>query len=290
MFKKATRKSAKLRLGIAGPSGSGKTFGALTIAQGIGGKIAVIDTENGSASLYSNRFSFDVLELAPPFTPERFIEAINGAAQAGYDTLIMDSVTPEWDGPGGILDIHDKATKASKSGNSYTAWADVTPRHNAFLNAILRAPIHIICTLRSKTEYVLQDVGGKSVPRKVGMAPIQRAGFEYELTTVLELSLDGHLVTVSKDRTGLFDGADPAALSKATGERLVAWLNDGEAPQQFDVDAALARMERCTTMDELADAFRDVWADCPPEHKQRIASAKDHYKSKLSTTTEGAAA
>lgn len=283
LFKKATRKSAKLRLGIAGPSGSGKTFGALTVASGLGGKIAVIDTENGSASLYSNRFGFDVLELAPPFTPERYQEAIAAAAAAGYDTLIMDSVTPEWDGPGGILDIHDKATKASKSGNSYTAWADITPRHNAFLNAILRAPIHIICTLRSKTEYVLQDVGGKSVPRKVGMAPIQRAGFEYELTTVLELSIDGHLVSVSKDRTGLFDGADPAPLSAATGERLIAWLNDGEAPAQFDVDAALARMERCATLDELAAAFKEVWIDTPPEHKQRIASAKDHYKSQLTT-------
>lgn len=290
MFKKATRKSAKLRLGIAGPSGSGKTFGALTIASGIGGKIAVIDTENGSASLYSNHFPFDVLELAPPFTPERYQEAISAAATAGYDTLIMDSVTPEWDGTGGILDIHDKATKASKSGNSYTAWADITPRHNAFLNAILRAPIHIICTLRSKTEYVLQDVGGKSVPRKVGMAPIQRAGFEYELTTVLELSLDGHLVTVSKDRTGLFDGADPAPLSKATGERLITWLNDGEAPQAFDADAAIARMERCTDMADLAATFKDIWTDTPVEHKQRIAAAKDTCKTKITATTQGDAA
>lgn len=286
-FKKATKHAAKLRLGIAGPSGSGKTYGALTIASGMGGNIAVIDTENGSASLYSNRFQFDVLELAPPFSPERYIEAI--AAASSYDVLIIDSVTPEWDGPGGILDIHDKTTKASKSGNSYTAWADVTPRHNALLNAILRAPIHIITTLRSKTEYVLQDVGGKSVPRKVGMAPIQRAGFEYELTTVLELALDGHLLTASKDRTGLFDGADPAPITKDTGARLMTWLNDGDKPPQFDVDAALARMERAATMDELASAFKEIWAETPAEHKTRIAAAKDHYKSKLTTTERTAA-
>lgn len=288
MFQKATKKQAKLRLAISGPSGSGKTMGALSLAQGLGGRIALLDTEHGSASLYSDKFDFDVLELAPPFAPERFIEAINGAAAAGYGVLVIDSITHEWDGAGGILDIHDKVTCAAKSGNSYTAWAEVTPRHNALLNAILRAPIHIITTLRSKTEYVLQDVGGKSVPRKLGMAPIQRAGYEYEQSVVLDLSLDNHLATATKDRTSLFDGATPEPISRVTGEKLLAWLNAGAAVAQFDVDAALARFERCTTLDELAAEFKATWPDVPVEHKQRIAAAKDHYKSQL--TTEGTAA
>lgn len=290
MFQKATKKQAKLRLAISGPSGSGKTMGALQVASGLGGKLALVDTEHGSASLYSGRFDFDVLELAPPFAPERFIEAIHGAAAAGYTALIIDSVSHEWDGAGGILDIHDKVTRAAKSGNSYTAWAEVTPRHNALLNAILRAPIHIICTLRSKTEYVLQDVGGKSVPRKLGMAPIQRAGFEYEFTTVLDLSIDNHLATATKDRTSLFDGATPEPLSRATGEKLLAWLNDGAVIVQYDVDAALARMERAHSLDELAAAFTELWPGVPLEHKQRIAAAKDRYKAKFTTTTEGTAA
>lgn len=288
MFQKATKKQAKLRLAISGPSGSGKTMGALQVASGLGGRLALVDTEHGSASLYSGRFDFDVLELAPPFAPERFIEAINGAAAAGYTALVIDSITHEWDGAGGILDIHDKVTRAAKSGNSYTAWAEVTPRHNALLNAILRAPIHIICTLRSKTEYVLQDVGGKSVPRKLGMAPIQRAGFEYEFTTVLDLSIDNHLATATKDRTSLFDGATPEPLSRATGEKLLAWLNDGATVKEYDVDAALARMERAHSLDELAATFTELWPAVPLEHKQRIAAAKDHYKAKF--TNQGAAA
>lgn len=288
MFQKATKKQAKLRLALSGPSGSGKTLGALMVASGLGGKVALVDTEHGSASLYSDRVDFDVMELAPPFAPERFIEAINGAAAAGYGVLVIDSITHEWDGAGGILDIHDKVTRAAKSGNSYTAWAEVTPRHNALLNAILRAPIHIICTLRSKTEYVLQDVGGKSVPRKLGMAPIQRAGFEYEFTTVLDLSIDNHLATATKDRTSLFDGATPDPISRATGEKLLAWLNDGAAVMPYDVDAALARMERAHSLDELAATFKELWPEVPLEHKQRIAAAKDHYKAKFTDQGEAA--
>jgi hypothetical protein len=288
MFQKATKKQAKLRLAISGPSGSGKTMGALSLAQGLGGRIALLDTEHGSASLYSDKFDFDVMELAPPFAPERFIEAINGAAAAGYGVLVIDSITHEWDGAGGILDIHDKVTRAAKSGNSYTAWAEVTPRHNALLNAILRAPIHIISTLRSKTEYVLQDVGGKSVPRKLGMAPIQRAGYEYEQTVVLDLSLDNHLATATKDRTSLFDGATPEPISRTTGEKLLAWLNDGATVAQFDVDAALARFERCASLDELSATWTEIWPGVPLEHKQRIAAAKDESKAKF--TTQGAAA
>jgi hypothetical protein len=275
-FTKATKRKARLRLALAGPSGSGKTYSALAVASGIGGRIAVIDTEHGSASLYADRFDFDVMEMSPPFAPERFVEAIREAS-AAYDVLIIDSITHEWSGEGGILDIHDKLTRASKSGNSYAVWAEVTPRHNKLLDAILRAPIHLIATLRAKTEYVIQDVGGKSVPRKVGLAPVQRDGFEYEFTTVLELSLDGHLATVSKDRTGLFDGRDPAPLSAETGRMLVEWLESGQDAPAFDVEAARARIARAATLDDL----KAIWAETPEAHRAQIKEALSQRKAEL---------
>lgn len=278
MFMKATKRQSKLRLAISGPSGSGKTLGALMVAGGIGGRIAVVDTEHGSASLYSDRADFDVLELAPPFAPERFVEAIQCAAKAGYDCLIIDSISHEWTGAGGILDIHDRICRSGRGGNSYTAWADVTPRHNALLDAILRAPIHIIATLRSKTEYVLQDVGGKAVPRKLGMAPVQRDGLEYEFTTVLDLALDRHLATATKDRTGLFDGVDPQPLSADTGKRLIDWLNTG-APA-FDFDAEIARIARATSMDDLMA----IWQDAPPDQRNTLKTALTQRKTELETT------
>jgi hypothetical protein len=286
MFTPATRRQARLRLAIAGPSGSGKTYSALAVASGMADKIAVIDTESGSASLYADRFRFDVMEMGPPFAPERFVEAIAAAVKAGYELLIIDSITHEWMGEGGILDIHDKITRSSKSGNSYAAWAEVTPRHNKLLDAILRAPIHIIATLRSKTEYVIQDVGGKAVPRKVGMAPVQRDGFEYEFTTVLELSLDGHLSTVSKDRTGLFDGKDPAPLSAETGRMLIEWLRSGQPA--WDAESTLARIARASTLDEL----KAIWHETPPEHRDAIKAALSERKAALQseTVTEEAAA
>lgn len=275
MFKKATKQQSKLRLAISGPSGSGKTLGALKVASGLAKKIAVVDTEHGSASLYSDIVPFDVLELAPPFSPERFIEAINGAAQAGYDCIIIDSISHEWTGAGGILDIHDRICRSGKGGNSYTAWADVTPRHNAMLDAILRAPLHIIATLRSKTEYVLQDVGGKSVPRKLGMAPIQRDGLEYEFSLVLDLSLDKHLATATKDRTSLFDGKDPQPLSADTGRTLIDWLNTG-APA-FDAAAEIARIARANSIDDLMA----IWNAAPSDQRNTLKAALTQRKSEL---------
>ena len=150
-FTKAVRQKAKLRLALTGPSGSGKTYGALMIAKGIGGKIAVIDTEKGSASLYSHIADFDVLELDPPYTPERFIEALNAAESAGYSVLVLDSITHEWSGVGGCLELVDEVAKARYRGNSWSAWNDITPRHRAFLDALMRSSMHVVATMRSKT-------------------------------------------------------------------------------------------------------------------------------------------
>lgn len=233
MFKKAIRQLAKLKLAITGPSGSGKTFTALLIALGIGGKIAVADTENGSASLYADMdkgplagVAFDTLTIEAPYTIDKYFAAIDEAVKAKYSVLIMDSISPEWAGDGGLLDKKG-ALDARGTGSSYTNWNVITPEHERFKAKILQADIHIICTMRSKQDYVLeQNEKGKSVPRKVGLAPIQREGIEYEFTTVFDLAMD-HNAAVSKDRTSLFDGKIFKPTRK-TGEELMAWLKSGK--------------------------------------------------------------
>lgn len=263
-FQKAQRRKARLRLGISGPSGSGKTLGALLIAKGLGGRIAVIDTERDSASLYSEPMrlpdgtlfeppEFNALSLEPPYTPERFIEAIR-AAEAGHDILIIDSTTAEWSGAGGCLELVDRVAKASFSGNSYMAWSAITPRHRAFLDAMLRSPMHIIATMRSKTETAQVEDGGKKKVIKLGMKTEQRDGVEYEFTTVLDLIHDGHYATASKDRTGLFVG-DPKRLSEETGVALREWLEHGEEVAPTAADFAIKALRAA----ETAEAFKETW-------------------------------
>ena len=228
MFKKAERKQAKLRLALSGPSGSGKTTGALLIAKGIGGKIAVIDTERGSASLYADLCDFDVVELGPPYTPENYINIIHEAERAGYTTLVVDSITHEWNGQGGILEIVDAVAKSKFRGNSYAAWNEGTPRHQKFIDAMLASSMHIIATMRSKAVYVETEKGnGKKTIEKQGSAPQQRDGLEYEFTAVLDISVDGNLACASKDRTRLF--RDPFVIGEETGRKLLDWLNSGKS-------------------------------------------------------------
>lgn len=227
MFKKAERKQAKLRLALSGPSGSGKTTGALLIAKGLGGKIAVLDTERGSASLYADLCDFDVVELVPPYTPERYIEIIHEAEKAGYTTLILDSITHEWNGQGGILEIVDNVARSKFRGNSYAAWNEGTPRHQKFIDSMLASSLHIIATMRSKAVYVETEKGnGKKTIEKQGAAPQQRDGLEYEFTAVLDLAVDGNLANASKDRTRLFH--DPFVITEDTGRKLFEWLNSGK--------------------------------------------------------------
>jgi len=231
-FQKAERKKAKLRLALIGPSGCGKTYSALKIAQGLGGNIAMIDTERYSGELYSDMLNYDVAPLEPPFSPQRYTVLINEAYKNGYNVLIIDSVSHAWAGEGGLLDMHDKATAASRSKNSYMAWREVTPEHNRLVDTILQADLHVITTFRTKTAYEIQDQDGKKTPVKVGLSPIFRDGIEYEMTVCLDMSIEGHIATSSKDRTSLFDGQHFIP-SKETGETLLKWLNGGiDAPKK----------------------------------------------------------
>lgn len=222
-FKKASKTATRLRVGISGAAGSGKTFSALKIATGIGGKIAVIDTERGSASLYSDKFDFDTLQIEPPYTPDKYIEAIKLAERSGYGTIIIDSLSHAWAGSGGLLDMHDAIQKSSKSGNGYTAWRDIMPLQTRLLDTITGSTCHVIVTMRAKQDYVIENNGGRNQVKKVGLAPVQREGVEYEFTIYMELSQE-HVAVASKDRTNIFDGKYFTP-SEQTGVTLMEWLN-----------------------------------------------------------------
>lgn len=251
VFQKAERKQAKLRLGITGPSGSGKTMSGLLIAAGLGKRIAVVDTENRSASLYAGMttgplagIEFDILELEPPYTVDKFTAAIIAAEAEKYDAIFLDSISHEWAGEGGLLD-KKSALDARPSSNSYTNWAGITKEHEAFKGKFLNANIHVLCSMRSKQDYVLEmNEKGKQAPKKVGLAPIQRDGMEYEFTVVFDLAMD-HNAIVSKDRTSLFDG-QVFKPTVETGKKLLAWLMGGKptpkaapSPAQSAADAPM---------------------------------------------------
>jgi len=258
MFQKAERKKARLRLALCGPAGSGKTYSALKIAQGLGGRIALIDTEHESGSLYADLCEFDTAVITPPYTPDKYREAIAAAEAAGYSVLIIDSFSHAWAGEGGLLDMHDKAAAASRSGNSFTAWREITPQHNALIESLLGARLHVIATLRTKTAYDLVDDGnGKKKPVKIGLAPVQREGVDYEFTSVFDLSIDGHVATATKDRTRLFDGKHFVPRVE-TGQALVTWLETGV---DADARAAAARdalAARISAIENLFE-FRNWW-------------------------------
>lgn len=282
-FEKAQRKKAKLRLALTGPSGSGKTYGALSIAKGLGGKIACIDTEHGSASLYSHMADFDVMELAPPYTPERYIDAIREAEQAGYDVLIVDSTTHEWSGSGGVLELLDQVAASKYRGNSWSAWNELTPRHRAFIDAMLQSRMHIIATGRSKTETAQVEENGRKKVAKLGMKTEQRDGFEYEFTVVLDLMHAGHYAVASKDRTGLFRG-DAKPISEDTGKELLQWLETGiEGP---DVSAILRSISNAHDLESLKGHFMAAMQMLPIIHHADIIKSKDQRKQELQHAAE----
>lgn len=256
-FTKAERKKSKLRLALTGPSGSGKTRGALLIAKGLGGRIAVIDTEQGSASLYCDLCDFDTLELGAPYSPERYREAIAAADNAGYDVLIIDSASHEWNGIGGCLEINEQLAQAKFRGNTWSAWNETTPRHRKFIDAMLQSRMHIICTGRSKTETAQTNDGGRTKIVKLGMKTEQREGFEYDFTVVLDLTHDQHFANPSKDRTGLFSG-DPEQITEATGKRLLAWLESG-AEETKEVDKDYEAI--CGVLTDSIQAIKDGIAE-----------------------------
>ena len=224
-LQQAQRSQVKLRIGLSGPSGYGKTYSALLLAYGITEdwrKIAVIDTENNSASLYSHLGGFNVLSLGEPYSPERYIKAIQTCELAEIEVIIIDSISHEWSGKGGCLEMHEKL------GGRFQDWAKVTPQHNSFIDAILQSKCHVITSARRKVDYSLdRDMSGKTKVMKLGTKEITREGFEYELTVNFEMINDNHLVKASKDRTGLFMDKQEFVINPATGKKLKKWCAEG---------------------------------------------------------------
>jgi hypothetical protein len=277
-LKKAQRQQVKLRLNLSAPSGAGKTMSALLMAKGLVGdwsKIAVIDTENGSASLYDHLGDFNVLDLQPPYSPERYIQAIDACIGSGIECIIIDSSSHEWSGAGGCLEANEKLAAAKYKGNTWSAWSETTPKHERFVNHVLHCNAHVITCTRSKMETVM---GEDRKVKKVGMKDLQRDGWEYELTVSLSIDRDTHMAIASKDRTQLFEGKEPFVITEQTGVLIRNWCDQGEiAPkQQREVSTAadaIVMLSAVTSLEVMEALYKAL-----PESLRKDAEVINHCK------------
>lgn len=273
---KASRKRAKIKMALQGPSGSGKTYSALVLAFGLCNKwssIAVIDSENHSAELYSHLGNYNVINIGAPFTPEKYCEAIKLCECSGIEVIIIDSISHEWDGVGGVLDIH-----GNMAGNSFTNWNKITPRHNSFIQCILQSSSHIIATIRSKQDYVLQEKNGKMVPEKVGLRGVTRDGVDYEFTLVFDIDIK-HNATASKDRTNLFSDKPEFKITAKTGEAILQWCNMGnklsaELNNSTQTNLAI-KIKSCSTVPELIELYGKCSESQQADFKSQFAARRD---------------
>ena len=270
-FQIAQRKRAKIKMALQGPSGSGKTYSALLIAYGLShtwDKIAVIDTENESSHLYAHLGAYNVLGIQSPFTPEKYMEAIDYCVASGMQVVILDSITHEWEN---LLDYH-----SGLPGNSFTNWNKVTPRHNAFVQKILQSPLHIIATIRTKQDYVLSEKNGRAVPEKVGLKSVQRDGLDYEFTLVFDLD-SKNMAHASKDRTGLFFGKPEQSITASIGEKISQWCMEELEPQ---IEYIKDRVNNASTILELLglynqySQFNDLLLPFYEKRKQELRANK----------------
>lgn len=250
-IRKASREKKKIKGLLSASSGAGKTKGALRLAYGLVGdweKICVIDTENKSADLYADMGSYSVLELNPPYTPEAYMKALKDVEDSGFEVVIIDSITHEWAGEGGCLELHNKL------GGTFKEWGKVTPRHNQFINAILKSNCHVLCTVRRKEEYTqTQGNDGKQKVVKLGLQEITRDGFTYEMDFVFEIDNSTHLTTCTKDRTQLFVERDSFLITEETGVELRDWSNSGK--ERDRLGDALGEIRVAETMDDLLGVY-----------------------------------
>ena len=231
--KKAKRETIYSKIAIIAPSGGGKTYGGLRLATGMAeeieretgkkAKILMGNTESKRGLYYANEFDYDIVDLDPPYNPEKFVELIEFAIEEGYDILIIDSSSHEWEGKGGCLELQQQA------GGTYQSWAKVTPRHQKFINAIADSPIHIIATMRGKDQYEMsKDERGRASVQKLGVGAKQREGFEYEFTCTFLIDQKTNTAEVQKDNTHIFDSEGPTILTEAHGAKIIKWANSGE--------------------------------------------------------------
>lgn len=321
---RAERKQARLRLAVCAASNGGKTWTSLELAFGlveqlialkvlegrVEGKIGVIDTERKSAQLYAHLGPYDTIDLGPPHSIERYIGAMQALERAGCAVIILDSISHAWQGQGGVLSLLDRF----ESHERFSAYGKVVNKaQDELIDAMLRSPCHVIATMRSKTAWVLEDKEnsrGKTVktPRRIGLAPIQRPGIEFEFTTLLDLDTDTHVARVVKNRCPLFEDWQPKKITREHGRQLADWLMEG-APEPKEpvsgtpADRAVATAEaakrafaRVQTLPDLARVFDTAITDLKAfqgsvEKEQLLAlrdeviAAKDLRKVELGSPT-----
>lgn len=260
-LRQTERKQAKIKMAVQGVAGSGKTYSSLLLAYGMTNdwsKIAVIDTENGSADLYAHLGCYNVLTLSAPFNPEKYIEAIGVCENAGMEVVIIDSISHSWDY---LLEFH-----AGLQGNSFTNWGKITPRQNAFIQRILQSTSHVICTMRTKQDYILTEKNGKMVPEKVGLKAVMRDGIDYEFTIVFDIDIK-HNTTTSKDRTGLFMGKPDFIISHDTGKVILDWCNSGAS-----LDNVRNQLNQTRTIEEqqlIFNKYPEWREELTPDYMQK---------------------
>ena len=281
-LQKASRKKAKMKMAVLGPSGSGKTYSSLLLANGIcdsWDKVAVIDTENNSADLYSHLGPYNTLSLAGPFSPERFIQAIEVCEKEDMEVIIIDSISLEWDF---LLNYH-----ASLQGNSFTNWGKITPRHNAFIQKLLQSNCHIICTTRTKQDFVLNEKNGRMIPEKVGLKPVQRDNLEYDFTIVFDLDIRNN-AKISKDRTGLFSNNSEFKITTDTGRLIQSWCNNGTDIMPNDVSVRINESKSLNELFTLFKSYPQFKEVLRPEFEQRKREIvlSDQVKQELLNTSD----
>lgn len=232
-IKKAEREKIWVKIALMSPSGGGKTYSSLRLATGMAkalepilgrpAKIAMMNSEQKRGYYYANEFDYDIVDILSPHNPEKYVDTINEIVDAGYDILIIDSSSHEWEGKGGCLELHQQA------GGTYQAWGKVTPRHNKFIETIADSPIHIIATMRGKDAYEMdKDEKGKTSVKKLGIGAKQRDGFEYEFTATFLIDQQTNMAETQKDNTHIFEDEGAVILSEKHGEQLIKWANSGE--------------------------------------------------------------
>lgn len=272
-FQKAKKEKIWLKILLGGSSGSGKSYTGLRLATGIakkcGSRVAAVDTENGRIRYYANEFDFDDMQLEEPYTPEKYIAAIDEAVGSGFKVLLIDSSTHEWKY---INDTHDKMP-----GNSWANWGKVKPRHNAFMEKLLQSHIHTIITTRGKDDYVLEDKNGKQVPKKVGVGMQQEKDIEYNYTVTFNLQQDTHIAEVMKDNTHLFEGRYDV-LTEKDGEALYEWANSGDAPSEKKNVVPDVSIPVAVSIDDLKGVKKDIIALCTKLGGTKNASLMETLK------------
>ena len=272
IIRKAKRKHAFIKMAIQGPSGAGKTYSALLLAKGLCDNweyITVIDTENSSSDLYAHLGDFNVLSLSAPYTPEKYIEAIKLCNAAKSKVIIIDSISQEWMGTGGILDTH-----SLMAGNSFTNWAKLTPRHNAFVSAILQTPAYFICTIRAKQDYVLVEKNNKQVPEKVGLNGITRDDLSYEFTLVFDIDIKNQ-VSASKDRTGLFANKPEFKINEDTGKKIMEWCQS--ETEDIPIES---KINECNSLEDLIFLYKSN-PDYQVSHNPLFSKKKNELSNNL---------